>query len=424
MNKRFISEMFNISFKTMLRSFLVIGFVLSTGMYSFSQDVAHGKEIFEGQCASCHAINEKLIGPALKDVEKRYDEAWLIKWIRNSQAMVKAGDPIAVKLFNEYNKSVMSAFENLGDGDIKSVLAYIKEAGTVAPAANVVAGGSETVAVAQAPASGGSKQATYILIALAFVLLLGSLVLWRVGGILERLVVVKFPEEAEEKEPGWIQTKFMPWLKSLNLTIAALVVIGLFVAAFGGWFFTYANTEIGVQQDYAPSQPINFSHELHAGQYKIDCQYCHSTASVSKQASVPAVSTCMNCHKYIDAKEKYSGEVSPEIQKVRHAYETNTPVKWVRIHNLPDHAYFNHAQHVSVGKIECQACHGPVETMAKVAQHSSLQMGWCVNCHRESKVDVANNDYYEELHEDLKKHGKRTISVANNGGLDCGKCHY
>src|SRR5690606_23607738 len=124
-----------------------------------------------------------------------------------------------------------------------------------------------------------------------------------------------------------------------------------------------------------------------------DCKYCHSTVEVSKQASVPAVSTCMNCHAYVDAKAKYDGKVSPEIQKIRTAYETGTPIKWVRIHNLPDHAYFNHAQHVSVGKVECQTCHGPIETMAKVEQFSSLQMGWCVNCHRESKVDVKNNDY-------------------------------
>ena len=234
----------------------------------------------------------------------------------------------------------------------------------------------------------------------------------------------KFPDDEAVAKPSWYKTKFQPWLKELNPTIATLVVFGAVAVLGGGFYFKYANTEIGVQKGYAPTQPIAFDHSLHAGEYKIDCQYCHSTASFSKQASVPAVNTCMNCHSYIDAKDKYEGEVSPEIQKIRDAYKSNTPIKWVRIHNLPDHAYFNHSQHVGVGKVECQTCHGPIEEMKKVAQHTNLQMGWCINCHREAKVDVANNDYYEKIHEELKGMGRKEYTVAMNGGLECAKCHY
>ena len=200
--------------------------------------------------------------------------------------------------------------------------------------------------------------------------------------------------------------------------------------------FDYGNKVVGVQKGYMPAQPIKYSHQLHAGTYKINCQYCHSGADKSKQATVPSASTCMNCHMHVTASAKYDGKVSPEIQKIydavgwdanKKAYDpskTQTPIKWVRVHNLPDHAYFNHAQHVKIGKVECQACHGPVETMQVVSQQRSLQMGWCINCHREAKVDVANNDYYVKLHAELKKEGKSSITVAQNGGTECGKCHY
>lgn len=410
---------------SILRSMLALGIFVSSLVPASAQDVANGKSLFEGNCVSCHAIHEKSIGPALKDVTTRRQEAWLLKWIRNSSALIKSGDPIAVKLFEENNKVAMNSFENFSDDDIKDVLAYITEESAKAP---VVDAGPGTPEEGAAPVAGGDSgmngTTSTVLFILAAVLLLSSVLLYRINGFLKQLIVSKFPERKEEEEATWYNSKFTPWMRSLNPTIASLVVITAFMAAFGGWFFVYANTEIGVQQGYAPTQPINFSHKIHAGDHEIDCKYCHSSVEVSKQASVPAVSTCMNCHSYIDASKKYNGQVSPEIQKIRTAYETNTPIKWIRIHNLPDHAYFNHSQHVSIGKVECQACHGPIETMDKVEQHSSLQMGWCVNCHRESKVDVANNDYYEQLHADLEKRGKRSITVAHNGGLECGKCHY
>lgn len=403
--------------------FTLVSFSIS--FTALGQDAGEGAKLFETHCVSCHAINDKLVGPALKNVHERRNEAWLIKWVKNSQAMIKSGDPIAVQLNQEYNGAVMNSFENLSDGEIKSILAYIKDASVAPPPAATV------VAPDGAPASGTPAGSGFyngnslvLLGVLALVLFLILVLLISVLGVLKKLVALKHPEESADESPSFIEGTFKPWLASLNPTIATLVVLTVFGVIGGGLFFKYGNEEIGVQQDYAPTQPIAFSHEIHAGQYKIDCQYCHSTAAKSKHASVPAVNTCMNCHSYIDAKDKYNGQVSPEIQKVRDAYSNNTPIEWVRIHNLPDLAYFNHAQHVGVGKVECQTCHGPIETMAKVKQYSTLQMGWCINCHRQAQVDVANNDYYEELHKDLAKMGRKSVSVEKIGGLECGKCHY
>lgn len=412
-------------------------FLLSTltSLFAFaqpalSQDVAEGEKLFSENCASCHSIDgPKGLGPNLRDVNKRHKPEWLLKWVKNAPAMIQSGDPEAVKLYEENNKQNMTVFANLSDNQIKSVLKYIE----TAPIDNggggkdtATAGGGGGLNGGGGSASSGGFYTTsnlVVLSVLAVVLLVIGFLMVRVKSILNTLLSKKYPEEVVVK-PSWYETKFLPWFKDLNPTIATLVVLGLFIVVCGGFYFKYANTEIGVQQGYAPTQPIAFDHSLHAGQYKIDCQFCHSTASTSKQASVPSVNTCMNCHKHVDAAANYGGKTSPEIQKIRDAAANNTPIKWVRIHNLPDLAYFNHAQHVSVGKVACQACHGEVEKMKKVEQVASLQMGWCVNCHREAQVDVANNDYYEELHKNLKGMNRKGWTVAQNGGLECGKCHY
>ncbi len=409
----------------------IIG-LLSLPTVASAQDVAEGEKLFNENCTACHAVDSKMIGPALRDVQKRpgRSEAWLVKWIRNSPGLIASGDALAVKLYEENNKSNMTNFEFLNDGQVKSILKYIETAPTAVAATTSPAGGGEATSVAatQSAQGGGesfySSSTLFVLTILIIVLLAITLLLSRVKVMLGSLMSKKFPEDVAAAKPSFYETKFLPWLKDLNPTITILVVGGLFAVVGGGFYFKYANQEIGVQKGYAPTQPIAFDHSIHAGQYKIDCQFCHSTASYSKQASVPSVNTCMNCHSYVDAKDKYNGEVSPEIQEVRDAYKNNTPIKWVRIHNLPDHAYFNHSQHVAIGKVECQTCHGPIETMKKVEQHTSLQMGWCINCHREAKVDVANNDYYEKLHNELKGMGRKEYTVAMNGGLECAKCHY
>lgn len=398
-------------------------------------DVAEGEKLFNANCTSCHAINEKVVGPALKDVDKRHKEDWLIKWIKNSQAMVKAGDAEAVKVYNENSQSVMTSFESLTDAQIKSILEYVKTGGPKPAAATADAGATPVGGNAQ---NGFYNNTTFIaLTVMALILFLIVFVLFRIKKTVKELYSQKFAveaaAEAEEKAIAYKYSLKYKLFKKHPVVGTSLVILA-FTVVLGLIGFDYGNKEVGVQKGYMPTQPINYSHELHAGKYKINCQYCHSGADKSKQATVPSPSTCMNCHAHVTAKDKYNGEISPEIKKIYAAVDWNPetktygpnqkPIKWVRIHNLPDHAYFNHAQHVKIGKVECQACHGPVETMKVVSQQRTLQMGWCINCHREAKVDVANNDYYEELHKNMKKDGKPFVTVAQNGGLECGKCHY
>jgi mono/diheme cytochrome c family protein len=406
-------------------------------------DVAEGEKLFTANCTSCHALNEKIVGPALKDVHKRREAVWLSKWIKNSQKMVKSGDAVAVAIYKENNESVMTSFENLSDAQIASVVEYIK-AESEKPAAVVtasVANDGSTISANNTQDGFYNATTFWGLTVIAIILFVIVFILFSIRKVVDQLYAQKFPEAVAEEVETKISWKERPTSIRYKLfkkhpVVGTIMVVLLFTVVAGLYGFDYGNKEVGVQQGYAPTQPINYSHELHAGKYKINCLYCHSGADKSKQATIPSASTCMNCHAHITASKNYDGKVSPEIQKIytavgwdadKKAYDPNkpqTPIKWVRIHNLPDLAYFNHSQHVKVGKVECQACHGAIETMKVVSQQSSLQMGWCINCHREAKVDIANNDYYEKLHSDLKAQGKSYATVANVGGLECGKCHY
>lgn len=202
------------------------------------------------------------------------------------------------------------------------------------------------------------------------------------------------------------------------------VLILVIALAFQLKMVAHAAIDLGRSKDYAPDQPIKFSHKVHAGDNKIDCKYCHHTAEDSKSAGIPAMELCMNCHVLI-REGTHSGKF--EIAKVIEANETKTPVEWVRIHNLPDHVFFNHAQHVGVGKVDCKQCHGPVEEMDIMRQHSDLSMGWCVNCHRETKVNFKDNAYYDnymKLHDQIKSGKLDTVRAVNIGANDCMRCHY
>jgi hypothetical protein len=217
--------------------------------------------------------------------------------------------------------------------------------------------------------------------------------------------------------------------ESRNIVILGFIV---FIVVMKFTFDTLMG--IGVTTNYQPEQPIAFSHKIHAGDNGIDCNYCHSSARNSKTAGIPSANVCMNCHANITSGTN-TGKI--EIQKIYDAigYNPDTreyiedyeqkPIQWVRIHNLPDLAYFNHSQHVSVGGIECQECHGPVQEMDVVYQHSELTMGWCVDCHRETQIKLEGNEYYTKIHEQMKeKYAGQKITVDKMGGLECGKCHY
>jgi len=274
------------------------------------------------------------------------------------------------------------------------------------------------------------------LIAIALLCVLIITIIWLLINIRKVVDRELRKESPDAIEPSFFERKIKPVTSKWNPTIVTIIVLGVVGLALGGWAFDYGLKEVGVQQGYAPEQPIKYDHKLHAGKLDIDCQYCHSIAAKSRHASIPSMNVCMNCHKAVSKRDD-AGNVNPEIQKIydavgwdaeNAAYDPKMekkPIKWVRIHNLPDLAYFNHSQHVAVGNVECQTCHGEVQEMEKVAQHATLQMGWCVNCHRERNIDP-ENEYYNELHEKLKKQEDRQhyITVAKNGGLDCAACHY
>ncbi|WP_179344752.1 c-type cytochrome [Winogradskyella ursingii] len=414
---------------------LILLFAFSTSLTAQEGDPTNGKSLFNTNCASCHKLDNKMTGPALRNVESRLaeeeglDREWLNSWIRNSAAMIKSGDAYANKIYEEYNQTAMTAFPTLTDQDITDILAY-----TAQPKAEPV--------VAEGPAvngGGGTGGASNNLIlgalALLFALLAGALIL--VNRTLNR-----FAEEKGVDRP--IKEKGTPIWKAFVQNQFLVLVTSIFLLLASAYFVYGYLMQVGVDQGYEPVQPIHYSHRIHAGTNAIDCKYCHSSARVSKHSGIPSLNICMNCHKSIgqvadevqaEGLNEYGVDYNAEIQKLYKAvgwdvaeqqYTGKTqPVEWIRIHNLPDFAYFNHSQHVSVAGVECQTCHGPVEEMEIMYQHSSLTMGWCINCHRETNVKVQDNEYYTKIHEELsKKYGVDQLTAAQMGGLECGKCHY
>lgn len=395
---------------------------LDAGNADHMARIEEGKKLFKANCASCHKVDQKLTGPALRDVWTRWEsQEKIIKWTQNSAALIASGDAYANKIFNENNKSVMSAFTQLSDDQVVSIIEYYVQAeqngmlGTKPPV-NGGGGGGE-----DAPSSGPNK---WVLFAVIGALALIAFALISITSKLDKLV--------EEKTTGKVVKDDSLAAKVLGKKVlSVLIIIGV---VFLGYNVVRGAIDLGRSQGYEPEQPIKFSHALHAGQNKIDCQYCHTGAEKSRHAVIPSVAVCMNCHKYVQEGPKHG---KTEIAKI---YEYSgwdpasgsfknapKPIQWVKIHNLPDHVYFNHSQHVKVGGIECQTCHGNVQEMEVVKQFAPLSMGWCINCHRQTDVQFANNDYYsifEKYHDEIKKGERANVTVAEIGGTECAKCHY
>ena len=384
---------------------------------SFDQNiVSNGESLFKGNCTVCHAINDVLIGPALRDVHERQSEEWIYAFIKNSQKVIKSGDEYAVDLYNQYNQTLMTSFD-FSDEELNSILTYIKSESVkeiqVAVVDGVDVGGDIS-------STSISSDNFYLSLGLnIFLLLILVFILLRFTNLSKKYVILKDnqkkgklldDEDKEIVESGFNIKNFIKSNKVVG--IASFVFIAVFVKSCIDGIYT-----IGIQQNYQPTQPIAFSHKIHAGQYEIDCNYCHTGVNISKSANIPAVNICMNCHGVINTDK-------PEIQKILTAYEENRPIEWVRVHNLPDLAYCNHSQHVAVGGIECSTCHGPIEEMEVVYQYSELTMGWCINCHRESEINSKGNDYYDKLVELHKGSSKEPLKVEDIGGLECSKCHY
>lgn len=437
-----------------------------------------GKELFVANCASCHNKNMKdnLTGPALGGLEERwaaYPRKDLYSWIRNSQALIAAGHPKAVELWAKWKPVAMNSFPGLTDEQIESTILYINDQYTNAgkPPAGAGAVATDTKKTSETP---------WVFIGLALILALLAFALMRIINNLYNVTRVQAGQTPI--------TKTLAQILSTKGAIAFMVFA--LVLIFGHKMVDNA-ARMGRTQGYEPDQPIAFSHKIHAGANKIDCQYCHDSARRSKHSSIPGTNTCMNCHaavkkgtisgtkeitkiyasigfdpitsKYITDYENWTdkqiedlykkwigqeymadktltamddngrGEVEVQWEGIVKALKNDSngkiqgPIEWTRIHNLPDHAYFNHSQHVSVGQIACQKCHGPVQEMDVVYQYSTLGMGWCISCHRETEVKFKENDYYkqyERYHNELDSGKREKVTVEEIGGLECQKCHY
>ncbi|MES2417238.1 MAG: c-type cytochrome [Bacteroidota bacterium] len=423
-------------FKTVWRSaFTFAALFLLMVTVAQAQDLVEGKTLFKGKCASCHALDHDATGPALTPKLNELDEAWAIKWIKNNVTLRESGDKLAIEAA-KFSASEMTAFPTLTDDQIKSIIAYAK------------VGEPKKVAEAGAAAvdEGASSLSIIGVIAIIILSIIILVILGRAVKMLERLILQKQGiEVVEEESKVSLAVGVRGLFKNKKFVFFFVLCVVMVLGSFG-WMGMW---ETGVHTGYQPVQPIKFSHELHAGINQIDCQYCHTGPFKSKNATIPSLNVCMNCHKNVQARTE-DGQVSPEIQKIYNAlgYDVDKqtydktkekPIEWVRVHNLPDFAYFNHSQHVVVGEAAirkekglkptdpvCFACHGPVNTMEEISQYSPLTMKWCINCHKAADISDKKDDaFYTNIiaaHEKIKKGEK--ITPALLGGLECGKCHY
>ncbi len=412
-------------FKKIVAVSTVLLFVFVTNVTA--QD---GKALFSANCASCHKVDKDLTGPALMGVEDRWpDKAKLYAWIRNSNKVLATGDAYANALYLKWNKTAMNQFPNLTDAEIAAMLKYIADYKPPVPA-----GPESTVGAAK---ESGDNSIIFGVITL--ILAIVALILLQVNSNLKKLT--------DEKDGIVSPEPVAFWKNKVYLLGAALVFF-----VISGFLLARGAIGLGRSKDYQPVQPIYYSHKVHAGTNQVNCLYCHGGAQVGKHSNIPSVNVCMNCHMAIN---EYTGEKmfdeegveingTAEIQKlykyagfdpaVSKVWDPSKakPIEWVKIHNLADHVYFNHSQHVVAGKVSCQTCHGEIQKMGEVKQFSDLSMGWCINCHRESKVqfndDKGNGNkfysIYEKFHDDIKSGRTDSISVEMIGGTECQKCHY
>ncbi|MEM7656232.1 MAG: c-type cytochrome [Bacteroidota bacterium] len=390
------------TYPSLLLLIFLLAAPISRGLFAKANEEEGGK-LFKTHCSACHKMEGVLVGPALKGLNAKYagDEAWLKSWIKNAPGLINNGDEKANALYNEWKErgGMMNSFAFLSDQNIDDILVWVAaetdrlENPPVVEVSTLPPGGQESIY--------DDPRFYYTMLALVGVLALIAVLLVGITAVLVSAIRAKEQQEPLTFADIMARTKSMLSNPYVATAIIAFALMG------GTTKLVVEARTIGLHQGYMPEQPIKFSHKLHAGTHEIDCKYCHSGVTKSKSAWIPSTNVCMNCHKAIQEGPTYGEE---EIGKILASYESDEPIEWVRIHNLPDHAYFNHAQHVVVGGLECQTCHGPIEEMEVVYQFNDLGMGWCINCHREEKVKVL---------------GKETeYTVEDMGGLNCARCHY
>jgi mono/diheme cytochrome c family protein len=413
-------------FKQFSRSVLLIASFAFLGSSAFAQgDAAKGEALFKTKCTACHKIATQVIGPALgPQLDSETDDKFLIKWIENNQALIAAHDPKATTIYNKFNQAGMTVFPDITDADAQNIITYVREEWKKEKNPPQPPGGKVPVE------TGPIDLVIFALLGVIVLAVIIILVLNKVISSLERLLLnnkgLVFEDVELAGEPKVDRMAGIKKLAKNKKFVFFVLLVG--TLALGSWTWE-ALWNTNVHQGYQPVQPIKFPHDLHAGTMQIQCQYCHSGAYKSKNASIPSLNVCMNCHKVVKTE-------SLEIHKIYDAlgYDPTTqkydstkarPIQWIRIHNLPDLVYFNHSQHVKVAKLRCQTCHGLVETMKEVYQYSPLTMKWCIQCHKRTNVDFKGNAYYtnlEQVHKLLGEH--KQVTAALMGGIECGKCHY
>lgn len=459
-----LTESLKIRFFTSLILLLSLNLSVFAGVFE-GGNADNGKKLFIGNCASCHKITDEMsTGPGLKDVDKRWagKDALIVKWIQNPPAVIASGDAYVKNLVAKFNGVVMTP-QAVTEAEIKDIMAYIKAGDAGAPTA--AANGPtcltlEEIYAQQGKNDSGSSTTIWFVI-LGIILAIIGVSAANISRSLKNSAAERDGLPVLPEQSYWQSAKSWMWENKKFVS-----VIGLFLFCY---FFVVgyaALMNIGVYSvgdGYTPDQPIAFSHAIHNCQNEIDCQYCHSSASKSKHAGIPSVNVCMNCHKGIKGKDD---NAKAEIRKIYAAIGFNDttlqyrenyqqkPIEWNKVHNLPDHVYFNHSQHVTVGKINCKNCHGPqqmytvghmptaeeinsqedVDGLIKL-ERDPFTMGWCLECHNKAGIDMASSEYYKEMHSRFKASelGQRTLrdimedgnsTVREMGGWECGKCHY
>ena len=446
------------------KGLIAIGLLLSTSASIYGQDgdPKNGEKLFKANCTACHALDKQVVGPALKGVVARLEKDqglgkdWLYKWIKDNKALRASGDKYANEVFEKFNKTEMQQFPNLTEKDIDDILAYTTN--PPAPEEPKKDAGTATATATDGAQAAPANNTTSNIVIISLLAIAGLLV-WI---LLKLRQLVKLGQS--EDLAGLNETRvksFSEIYAKYHYVGKGLLAVLAILATYGVWNWIMW---IGVYKGYKPEQPIYFSHKIHAGENKIDCQLCHSSAKYGKVSEIPSMNVCMNCHrtiseyngKYLEpGKDKafYDGEIQKiyaatgwDSEKQQYTGKT-TPVEWTRIHNMPDFVYFNHAQHVVAGEqaiinsfnkknpdnkidVVCKACHGKIDTMNVVQMANDFTMGWCIECHRTTEIDMNNGynkEYFKNLHEKLKKQypkdgGKITVDAI--GGLECGKCHY
>ncbi len=431
-------------------------FSFTYNLHAQDGDVATGEALFNGNCASCHFPDKDMTGPALKGAKDRWiensSEENFYKWVINSGSVIAEGDAYANKLFKDWNNTPMPA-QNVDESGINDIFAYIEAYEPPLPVDQVVDNGGGAVE---------AETSSLYWWLLAGLLIIVIAVVAGVKGNLAALARDKEGEEQPEQLTVGESARSWAWRNRgwFGVTVFAAMILMLSLGMVK-WL------DLGVYEDYKPEQPIAYSHEIHAGDLGIDCKYCHNAVTKSKHATIPSVNVCMNCHKTVN--EGRDADGTAEIAKIYEAagwdidtksYTGETkPIQWVKVHNLPDHVYFNHSQHVVAGGVDCKQCHGNMkkEDVARVMTTEDLNnvgvtdedwaendvkftkptltMGWCIECHRQSSVDLAgapDGSYYNEIHERLLKDKKTykeyleddVVTVGELGGLECAKCHY